>query len=89
MYMKPSKAGKNMWLRDRIANQNLKQNVQTQDVGDMRKVVCVLYDTVRGYISTLKLLKRGLRPPSHHACDEAPATAHAALQKKNFTLYLC
>ena len=31
MYMKPNRAGKNMWLRVQIANQNLKQNAQTQD----------------------------------------------------------
>ena len=29
--MKLNKAGKNMWLRGQISNQNLKQNAPTQD----------------------------------------------------------
>ena len=49
MYMKPNKADKNMWLRDQIANQNQKQNAQTQDADGMQAFFCVIYDTVRGY----------------------------------------
>ena len=56
MYMKPNKAGKNMWLRAQIENQNFKQKTQTQDAHDMQTFLCVIYDTVRGYISQLVLL---------------------------------
>ena len=31
MYMKPNKADENVWRRAQTANQNLKQNAQTQE----------------------------------------------------------
>ena len=64
MYVKPNKAGKNMWLRARIANQNLKQNVQTQDADGMQAFFCVTYDTARGNISTPILLIGSSVPPA-------------------------
>ena len=54
--MKPNKANENMWLRAQISKQNLKQNPQTQDADGMQTFFCVIYDTVRGYISALTLL---------------------------------
>ena len=50
--MKPNKADKDMWLRARIANQMLKQNVLTQDADGMQ-AFCVKHGTVTGFISTL------------------------------------
>ena len=35
MYMKPINTGKNMWLRAQSANQNSKQNAQTEDADGM------------------------------------------------------
>ena len=45
--MKPNNAGKDMWLRDKTANQKLKQNVQTQDADPLQAFLCVIQDTVR------------------------------------------
>ena len=54
--MKPSNAGTGMWLWAQTANQNLKQNVQIQDADVMQAFFCVIFDTVRGYNSTVILL---------------------------------
>ena len=54
--MKPNKAGKHMWLQAQVANQNMKQNGQTQDADGMQAFFCIIYDAVRGYISTPILL---------------------------------
>ena len=63
MCMKPNKAGKNMWLRAQIVNQNLKQNAQTEDADGMQTFFCVIYDTALGNISTLILLIGAPSPP--------------------------
>ena len=42
-----------MCLRAQIANQDLKQNAQTQDADGVQTFFCVMCDTVRGYISTV------------------------------------
>ena len=34
--MKPNNSGENMWLRAEAANQNLKQNTQTQNADGMQ-----------------------------------------------------
>ena len=50
MYRKPNKAGKNKWLWAETANQNLKQNAQTQDAYGMQAFFRVIYDTVTSHI---------------------------------------
>ena len=50
--MKPNNAGKNIWMRAQTLNQKLKQNAQTQNVDGRVAFFCVIYDTIKGYIST-------------------------------------
>ena len=66
--MKPSKAGENMWLWTKIANQILKQKAQTQDSDGMQTFSCVIYDTVRGYLPTLILLIGAPSPQPPRLC---------------------
>ena len=48
--MKPNKADKGMWLRAQTANQQLKQNAESQDVDDMQDL-SVLHTTQSEAIS--------------------------------------
>ena len=69
--MKQKDAGRDMRLRVQTANQMLKHNVQTQDADAMQDFFfCIIYDTNRGYISTILHFKglgegwlRTLDPP--------------------------
>ena len=77
-------AGKNIWLGAQTANRKLKQNVQTQDANGMQAILCVIYDTVRGYISTITVLIEWgwgseLPAPYIYVSTEGPGTRHAVL----------
>ena len=52
--MKPSNAGKDTWPRAQIANQKLKQNVQTPDADGMQVFFFEFFsDTIREHISKI------------------------------------
>ena len=64
------------------SNKNLKQNTQIQYTDGVQAFFCVIYDIVRSYISTVKLLvgeAPGPRPPAPNVSAETPATQQAAL----------
>ena len=84
--MKPNKAGKNMWLRAQMVNQNLKQNSQTQDADGMQTFCCVIHDTLRGYISTLLLLIGVCEPPALTLPLRLPSRDMHLLKKKLFDI---
>ena len=51
--MKPSNAGKDMYLRVQTTNQKLKQHARTQYANGMQAVsFCYITDRARGYILT-------------------------------------
>ena len=77
--MKASNAGKVMLLRAQITNQNLKQNAETQDVYRHASLVCIIYDTVTGYISTIIHFMGWVvsEPSAPHVSAEVSATRHA------------
>ena len=83
--MKPNNTGKNKLLQAQTVNQKLNHNAQTQDADRMQAFFCVIYDTVRGCISTIILLIEGgevraLRPQSF--CWVL-ATQHAGIYNGN------
>ena len=49
------------WLRAENLNEKVKQTAQTKDADGMPAFFCVTFYTVRGRISTIKLLIRKLR----------------------------
>ena len=67
-------------MRAQTLDQKSKQNAHTQDADGRQAFFCAIYDTFRGHISTLILLKGGSEPPSRYVfAAEAPAKRHAAL----------
>ena len=71
-----------MWLWAQTANQNLKQNAQTQDADGMQAFFFVLYVT-QLYLNENATNKGGSVPLSRHVSAEAPTTQHAVLKNKN------
>ena len=53
--------------------------VQIQGADGMQAFFCVIYDTVRAYISTVILKFWGSQPSAPYVSAEALATRHAAL----------
>ena len=54
-----------MWLRAQTANLEMKENAQTRDADGVQASFCVIYDTVRTFISTrILLIGEGLQAPS-------------------------
>ena len=87
MLLNPNNADNNMSLWAQTVSKKLEQNAQTQYTEGMQAFSRVIHGTVRGYISTIILLKEGMRALSPQPLRFRWGSGHATcgtLKRKLF-----